>query len=346
MRLKFFLVLYAALLAAAMPIFAIPQQAPAPAQNTAVPTKTPATSAQAPTPANGAKESSHAPDTTKIPDADLPHTARSWLIAGASSDNVADRSNTISALTILKNDPEAIGLIESGLEDRDVTIRVLAVTSLGSMKARMAIPRLRKALDDDSAQVDFAAAQALWGMGDQSGRDVLYQVLDGSRKTGPGVIQGKINDAKQTIHNPKKLAMMGVNQASGALLGPFSIGVYFVEDYAKHSSSPVQAVCAKLLASDPSERTLAELIDALGDNSWVVRAAAARALGEIDRPEALPGLKTVLETDDQSAAQFAAAAAIVRITRTHSVRHETKPAPALLSQSSTANKAEPVDLRK
>jgi HEAT repeat protein len=338
MRCTLSFIVSAALLTTAVPAFAIPQQAPAstPAQSTAPVAKTPPTSAQVP--ANGAKESSRAQESTKIPDAELPHTARAWLIAGASSDSARDRSDTISALTILLNDPEAIGLIESGLEDRDVSIRVLAVTSLGSMKARMAIPRLRKALDDDSAQVDFAAAQALWGMGDQSGRDVLYQVLDGSRKAGPGLIQGKINDAKQDIHNPKKLAMMGVNQASGAFLGPFSIGVYFAEEYAKHNSAPAQAVCAKLLSSDRTEETVAELVGALGDSSWVVRAAAARALGEMDRPEALPGLKAELENDDQSTAQFAAAAAIVRITRSYRVRHETRP--ALLSQSGMANKSE------
>jgi HEAT repeat protein len=236
------------------------------------------------------------------------------LKQGAVSDKARDRSDAISALAVLGQDREAVSLVSAGLDDKEASIRVLAATSLADMKARSAIPQLKSAMDDESPQVSFAAAQALWKMGDRSGRDILYAVLSGERKTKPGVMKSKMDKMRQDMHDPKALALIGVNEASGAFLGPFSMGVSFIEEYARNNGAPVQALCANLLSSDDSRDTVNELRDALGDKNWAVRAAAARALAKMNHPEVIPQLGDIMLNDKEQPARFAAAAAIIRLT--------------------------------
>ena len=194
-----------------------------------------------------------------------------------------DRSDAISALTILPHDRRAVDIVARALDDKEETIRMLAATSLGDMKARSAIPKLKAALDDKSPQVSFAAAQSLWKMGDRSGRGIFYDVLIGERKVKPGPIQQKIRQARLDMHDPKALALIGVNEASGAFLGPFSMGVSMVE-YPKNGGTSVQALCAQLLATDDNSQTIEQLNMALDDKKWTVRAAAARSLRQSQRP--------------------------------------------------------------
>gem|GEM_PF-1392874 len=205
--------------------------------------------------------------------------AQAWamLAGGATSDKSQSRSDALSAMTILGDDPAAVAVIEDALSDRNDSIRVLAATSLGDVKDPSAIPELRDALEDRSPEVSFAAAQALWKMGDHSGRNIFFEVLAGERRTKPGVIKSHMNQAMQELHDPKALALIGINEASGAFLGPFSMGVSMLEEYEKDTSSPVQALCAKLLAADNTSDTIEELKYALDDKNWTVRAAAARA---------------------------------------------------------------------
>jgi hypothetical protein len=265
---------------------------------------------------------SQAPPPTADSNPTSPEAAWDLLSEGANSDKFRDRSDAVSALTVLDRDRKAIAMIANALDDREETIRVLAATALGDIKARSAIPKLKNAMDDKSSQVDFAAAVALWKMGDRSGRDIFYDVLDGERKVKPNPIKSKMQQARMDMHDPKALALIGVNELSGAFLGPFSMAVSMAEEYAKNSGTPVQALCAQLLASDPSHRTIEELTDALGDKDWAVRAAAARSLAKLDRPAALPQLKDMMENDKSRPARFAAAAAIIRISR-HSQQEPT-----------------------
>lgn len=240
-------------------------------------------------------------------------TAWKMLESGIASDKTRTRSDAVSALSVLNSHPKAISLITARLQDKDEGIRVLAATSLGEMKARPAISDLKKALDDPSVEVSFAAAQALWKMDDRTGRDIFYAVLNGERKTTPGPIQTKVRTAKQEMHDPKALALIGINEASGAFLGPFSMGVSMLEEYAKNTSAPVQAVCAQLLAMDDSRETTDELEDALWDKNWAVRAAAARALAKLNDRKAVKHLVDIMESDPQESARLVAAAAIIRL---------------------------------
>lgn len=242
--------------------------------------------------------------------------ARAWnlLNEAADSNKVRDRSDGLSAISILKSDRHAIALLKQALQDKDESVRTLAANSLGSMNARSAIPALRDALNDPSPVVSFAAAQSLWRLGDRSGRQLFYEVLLGQRKTMPGLIKQHVNEIKKDIHDPKTLALIGIDQASGAFLGPFSMGVSVLEEYAKNTSSPVQAYCATLLSQDPSPDTIEQLSLALGDNNWTVRAAAAKALAEMHDRKVISKLEEMMETDKVAPARLAAAAAIVKLT--------------------------------
>ncbi|MGA3293383.1 MAG: HEAT repeat domain-containing protein [Candidatus Acidiferrales bacterium] len=293
---------------AAAPAPSAQQSSPSPAPQTPQASSSPAP------PANPPSQRPHASSKAANSSANLPAAAWTLLAQGAASDKLRNRSDAISALTVLDRDRRAVSTIGAALDDKEESIRVLAATSLGDMKARAAIPKLKDALEDNSAQVSFAAAQALWKIGDRSGREILYEVLSGDRKVKPGIIQGKVNAAKHDLHDPKALALIGVNEASGAFLGPFSMGVSFIEEYAKNNGAPIQAVCAKLLASDDSRDTVNELRDALGDKNWAVRAAAARALAKMNHREVVPQLKDMMENDKEQPARFAAAAAIVRLS--------------------------------
>lgn len=148
------------------------QQAPAPAApapHSPSPQAAPAT----PAPATPAQESAPPPQTPAPAvesNADLRADAWKLLKQGAASEKTRDRSDAISALALLDQSYTGISLIAAGLKDKETNIRVLAAASLGDMKARSAIPQLKDAMDDDSPEVSFAATQALWKIGDRSGR--------------------------------------------------------------------------------------------------------------------------------------------------------------------------------
>lgn len=247
-----------------------------------------------------------------------PGPADGWkmLTGTAASDKMRDRSDAISALTILSRDRKAVDIVANALDDKEETIRMLAATSLGDMKARSAIPKLKAALDDKSPQVSFAAAQSLWKMGDRSGRGIFYDVLIGERKVKPGPIQQKIRQARLDMHDPKALALIGVNEASGAFLGPFSMGVSMVEEYAKNGGTSVQALCAQLLATDNNSQTIEQLNMALDDKNWTVRAAAARSLANLSVHGALPQLQDMMQNDKSQPARLTAAAAVIHLSGT------------------------------
>jgi HEAT repeat protein len=254
--------------------------------------------------------------TTANPKPAEPGPTEAWkmLADSAASDKLRDRSDAISAVTMLPTDRRAIDLIARGLDDKEETIRMLAATSLGDIKARPAIPKLKTALDDKSPQVSFAAAQALWKMGDRSGRDIFYDVLVGERKVKPGPIKQKMQEARMDMHDPKALALIGVNEASGAFLGPFSMGVSMVEEYAKNGGQSVQALCAQILATDDNRTTIEQLDLALADKNWTVRAAAARSLARLNDRGALPELKDMMQNDKSQPARLAAAAAVIHLS--------------------------------
>jgi len=80
-------------------------------------------------------------------------------------------------------------------------------------------PKLRDALNDKAPEVVFAAAKALYEMGDPTGREVLVAVLLGDRADSSNFFSSSIHDMKAKMHDPKGLVLIGVKEGAGAFSG-------------------------------------------------------------------------------------------------------------------------------
>ena len=237
--------------------------------------------------------------------------------------NPVKRGPALTALGLIGSTaPHVVDLWEAGLTDKDATVRQTAAAVMGDIGARQGIPMLKKALDDESGEVSFAAARSLWQMGDPSGREVFWAVLAGEQKTGPGMIEGEIRDAKRKLHSPAALAKIGIDQASG-YLGPFSMGVGFVEELLKDKGATARALSAKLLGSDSDPETRRELEQSLEDKNSGVRAAAARALSQRGGKDELPKIQPLL-ADTNENVRTVAAAAVIRLSQAPSKNPQPK----------------------
>ena len=239
--------------------------------------------------------------------------AWAFLRDGLNNKDADHRIQAVYALGALGGQSDSVSLIEARLQDKDSLVRQAAAKTLGDMQASRSIPKLRIALDDTSAAVSFTAAQALWHIGDQSGTSILAQVLAGDRGVSPGLIHSEWHDMHEQLHNPISIAEFGAAQAAGAFLGPAGFGVAALKELAKDKTAGVRALSASLLraGSDPGDRVLLE--EALKDKSWLVRAAAAEALGQIGNETDVEKLSPIMDKG-HPAERYKAAAAIIRLT--------------------------------
>ena len=242
-------------------------------------------------------------------------TAWEVLKQGLTEKNVDKHRQALTAIGSIGTMPEAVQLLEQALKDPDPLIRQTGAAELGQMKSRESIPALKAAMDDSDGQVAFAAAKALWDMGDKDGRELIEDVLTGDQKTSEGVISGAKQDAKRKIHDPKALATMGLKEASGALLGPFNIGIVAAEQAFKDGSAGGRTLAVALISDDCDPQTV-RLLDwsFMNDKNWAVKAAAAKGLGKCGTRESIPTLETAL-SDSHEAVKAMSAASIIRLSR-------------------------------
>ena len=232
---------------------------------------------------------------------------------GLQSGTPQDRAQALAALSILGPVSYAVRYIENELErDGDATVRQVAAGVLGEMKTRESIPKLERALRDPDPRVAFAAAKALWDMGDRSGRDLLMQVAAGERSDKPGLVKGAMEDARKRFASPSSLMMFGLKEGAGALLGPFSMGILLAQEMTKDGSAQARVVAVTQLSSDDDPASARQVADALTDRNPAVRIAAARGVAQRNLVEDVPRLETRL-TDESHAARLMAAAAILKL---------------------------------
>ncbi|HET9402889.1 MAG TPA: HEAT repeat domain-containing protein [Candidatus Acidoferrales bacterium] len=234
--------------------------------------------------------------------------AWSKLKDSAQDKDVKHRANALKAMGILRPSPDAVKLVEDGLDDKSPVVREAAARSLGEMHSTASIPKLQAAVDDKDFGVSLAATAALVEMKNDAGYDADFELLTGARKSGEPLTQ----QASRTLHDRDKLVMLSIEQGMGfAPFGGFAVAAF--EALKKNSTAPVRAAAALALAHDPDERSAKALVIATGDKDWIVRVAAIRAIGMRDDAALVRELKAPLE-DNHDAVQYAAAASIIRLS--------------------------------
>ncbi len=260
-----------------------------------------------------ADDSASNPTHRSIKQANLQSETLAWKILknGVSNQHASCRQAAVLALSTLGQTNRAIDLVFTVLQDKDPSVRQVAATALGEMHSQRAVPALKQSLEDDSAAVRFTAARALWQLGDHSGRSLLEEVLSKQGSTSDGMMKQGLSDANKKLHNPSDLARIGLTEASGVFLGPFSYGVVMAEELTKDKGAPARAISASLLASDHDPKSVRALEDAIQDGNAAVRAAAAKAIGSHPCKQLLPDLEFLF--DDKDDVKYMAAASMIRI---------------------------------
>ncbi len=258
------------------------------------------------------------PAAAAAPESSQATLKKAWSIlhTGAADSKPEVRQQAAAALGSMEGVAEAARMLEKLLaDDTDPDVRQTAATGLGAMKATNAIPALKDAIDDPDAGVSFAAVRSLWDMGDSSGREVLEEVLGKQRGASSGGVGKQIRSAKKEMRSPAQLAMLGLDNASGALLGPFSIGYGPAKSILKDNGAPNRVLAADLLSrhcNDESREALEDRVAAEGN--WGVKTAIARALARCGDVKSLPILEAYL-VDSRDSLKFMASASIIRLSR-------------------------------
>ncbi len=236
------------------------------------------------------------------------------LQKGLQDSNPEKRKITAAALSGAGVNPRALQMLYDAMtNDKDPEVRQAAASSLGEMKARVAIPKLKAAIDNDP-EVGFVAARALWIMGDRSGRDLIEEVATGQQKKSTGMVSQAKLEASRRLHDPNGLAKMGAIQTADALLGPFSIGLKLATDLAKDSGAQARLMAITLLLQQCDAESASSIQTAFeNDKNETVRAGAAKALGTCGGKQSMQSLIDAVASEKFSV-QIAAAATLIRIS--------------------------------
>jgi HEAT repeat protein len=235
---------------------------------------------------------------------------KAWNILkqGAAEKSTDKRVMTFRALALLAKNQAAQKMAESGLMDEKPEVRSASASALGQMGAKESISKLHQRVKEDGdAGVVFAAADALFRLGDPAAFQVYYAVLLGEKKTGEGLVDSQM----KMLKDPKAMANMGFNVGIGFI--PFaSAGFGVFKAVTKDDTSPIRAAVATKLAGDPDPRSGEALAKSTADSKWIVRAAVVDAIARRGDPSLLKALVPLLD-DDNDSVKFSAAAAVIRL---------------------------------
>jgi HEAT repeat protein len=242
-------------------------------------------------------------------------TAKQVLDTGLHSKNPDTRKQAVLAIGMFRDTVAARELLLSMLKDSDTEVRIATVSSLTDLHDRAAIPDLRRALDDSVPEVAFAAAKSLCNLHDPAGEDAIIAVLEGERKAGSNLIRAKFRGMARMVHTPETALIVGIRQGVGFAPVPgLGEGVGALQDLLMDKETSPQATAALLLSNDKSATARQALKDALYNEHWPVRAAAAQAIGMSNDSKSASLLVPLLD-DGSERVRFRAAAAWMRLTQ-------------------------------
>jgi HEAT repeat protein len=241
--------------------------------------------------------------------------ANNVLAAGAVDKNPDTRKETAAALGLAGPHEPYTTELGTLAEDKDLYVRLAALQSLVDVRKKEAIPFLNKALYDETPEVSFAAAKALWSLNDPAGRAALMGVVSGQDKTSSGAINAKKRDMIRLLHTPHGLMMFVFQTGIGFAPVPgLGEGMSSLTLILSDSGVSGRAAALLLLSTEKSPDVLQAIREGFKDKDASVRSAAVHALAVRDDPTLMAELLPFIEDPkEKDAVKFRAAAGYVRL---------------------------------
>ncbi len=241
------------------------------------------------------------------------------------SHNPDTRIQGVVALSLASARSPLLPLLVGMADDKDVSVRMAVVTSLGEVRTKAAVDALHKALQDSVPEVSFAAAKVLWNLKDPAGKEALESVIEGESKTSSGYITVEMRHALRMMHTPLTTFLYAVREGIGFVPLPgLGEGIASMQALLTDPGISGRATAVLLLGKDKDPSILPALEDALKDKNWTVRAAAVHSIAMRDDPSLKKVLVPYLE-DDREGVRLRAAAGYLRLSAIDSSRKRTAP---------------------
>jgi HEAT repeat protein len=254
-------------------------------------------------------------------------TAKEVLNEGLRSKNPETRKQAVLAVGLFRDSPAARQLLLPMVKDSDAEVRIAVISSLADLNDPAVIPPLRRLLDDPVPEVAFAAAKALLNLHQPAGEEAIIAVVEGEKKAGSNPIRAKFRGMERMMHTPGSAFLLGLRQGAGFAPVPgLGEGMGALQDLLLDKETSPQATAALLLSKDKSAAARRALREALFNEHWPVRAAAAQAIAMSNDPKRAALLVPLLD-DGNEKVRFRAAGAWMRLTQFASPARSIKPRP-------------------
>jgi HEAT repeat protein len=227
--------------------------------------------------------------------------------------NPDTRKDAAEALSLVGIKDNALESLTPMLDDKDVTVRIAVVTTLGDFKDPRTVPLLKKALQDPVPEVDYTAAKVLYQLHDPDGTAFLLDVVNKESKATSSYISKEKRTALRLLHTPTKLfILVGISAAGMAPVPGLGFGLSSAQGILLASDSSARAASLLLIGSSRDPALADTVGSALTDKEWSVRAAAIQLVAVRPFPQFRDQLVPLLD-DKKNAVRVRAAAAYIRL---------------------------------
>lgn len=240
--------------------------------------------------------------------AETPVTDRAWTLLkeGLADGSGVKRAQAVHALGLAGRRTQ--GMAEKALADPDKLVRSEAASALLEMNAVSAKPKLRECLKDKEVQVVLSCANTLYEFKDPAAFEIYYALLTGQRRSHETLLASQLD----TLRDRKQMEKLAFETGVGFV--PYGGAAWQAIKTVTHdSASPVRALAAERLASDPQKNTTNVLTSYVTDKRPQVRDAVVIAIARRGDPDLINAVETLL-ADSNDTVRYDAAATVIYLS--------------------------------
>jgi HEAT repeat protein len=238
------------------------------------------------------------------------------VLQHAAADRDPDTRRQVAlALSLGRAAAPVNSMVEALVKDSDSLVRQAALDTVGELGDRRLAPVAEKALDDDVAEVVFAAARALYRLRDPAGKSTLIAVVEKEQKAESNPMRIKLRNMVRRMKTPRSALFLAVEQGAGFIPAPgLGEGISAMSALLNDDSFSPRATALLLLAGDSAADVRGLIEQAFTDDEWSLRAAAVQLVARPQNARWRPRLASMID-DSNKKVRFRAAAVYLRVNR-------------------------------